>query len=438
MATESFTSGLTLTIPTKGTRNWAETIRTAISAISGHDHTGSGKGKQLTADAFADNTLTDSKFYLRSNNYLRARNAAATAFLDLLKADSSDNTLLNSAAILQLAIAGVTKLSLAATGLTPAAALDIGTSGNKFKDLYLSGDITVGGTVDGVDIASRDADLAAVEDLADKNAADIASLSGASGLVPSGTIVMTGRTTAPTGYLHCNGAAVSRSTYASLFSAIGTTYGAGDGASTFNVPDLRGRFALGKASSGTGSTLGQTGGALGHTHTGPSHQHTFSHSHTVPNHTHTVKKHYHGMGSGADLNITSSGSHTHTGVTDTGNSGYDGTIRVQTSDRAGGNKNDVSPDASSTAIVSITNAFDPAHQHVISAYAAAHPHPKTDFDGRIGVVTGGVNGNTDQSTTSSGTCTTSAISATVTEYEGTGDTGPNDPAYCVVNYMIKT
>lgn len=84
--------------------------------------------------------------------------------------------------------------------------------------------------------------------------------------VEAGTIVMTGRTTAPTGWLLCNGSAVSRSTYAGLFAAIGTAYGTGDGSTTFNVPDMRQRFPLGKANSGTGATLGGTGGAIDHTH----------------------------------------------------------------------------------------------------------------------------------------------------------------------------
>lgn len=51
--------------------------------------------------------------------------------------------------------------------------------------------------------------------------------------------------TAPTGFLKANGAAISRTTYANLFSAIGTTFGAGDGSTTFNVPDLRGEFTRG-------------------------------------------------------------------------------------------------------------------------------------------------------------------------------------------------
>lgn len=64
----------------------------------------------------------------------------------------------------------------------------------------------------------------------------------------------------------CDGAAVSRTTEAALFAVIGTAYGAGDGSTTFNVPDLRQRFPLGKAAAGTGSTLGGTGGAIDHVH----------------------------------------------------------------------------------------------------------------------------------------------------------------------------
>jgi microcystin-dependent protein len=57
-----------------------------------------------------------------------------------------------------------------------------------------------------------------------------------------GQVSFFGMTTAPAGWLKCNGALVSRATYASLFTAIGTTYGAGDGSTTFALPDLRGEF----------------------------------------------------------------------------------------------------------------------------------------------------------------------------------------------------
>lgn len=106
--------------------------------------------------------------------------------------------------------------------------------------------------------------------------------------VPTGSIVAYGGSAAPTGYLLCDGSPVSRVTYATLFGILGTAYGPGNGATTFNLPNLQQRFPLGKATSGTGATLGETGGTIDHVHTGPSHTHTVAgHTHTIT-HTHTV------------------------------------------------------------------------------------------------------------------------------------------------------
>jgi hypothetical protein len=63
--------------------------------------------------------------------------------------------------------------------------------------------------------------------------------------MPIGSIIHTAMPAAPTGFLKANGAVISRTTYASLFAAIGTTFGVGDGASTFGIPDLRGEFIRG-------------------------------------------------------------------------------------------------------------------------------------------------------------------------------------------------
>jgi len=68
---------------------------------------------------------------------------------------------------------------------------------------------------------------------------------------PAGVIIPFAGTSVPTGYLLCNGAAVSRTNYANLFAAIGTLYGAGDGSTTFNLPDARDRVLQG--ASGTRS-----------------------------------------------------------------------------------------------------------------------------------------------------------------------------------------
>lgn len=88
----------------------------------------------------------------------------------------------------------------------------------------------------------------------------------AEAIIPVGAVIPYAGATPPSGYLLCNGSAVSRSTYAALFTAIGTTWGAGDGSTTFNLPDLRGRAAIG-AGTGTGLSaraLAATGGAESH------------------------------------------------------------------------------------------------------------------------------------------------------------------------------
>lgn len=82
-------------------------------------------------------------------------------------------------------------------------------------------------------------------------------------IIPPGVYVPYGGSSAPTGWLLCDGSAVSRSTYAALFAAIGTAYGPGNGTTTFNVPDMRGRSPVG-AGAGTG------GGASGAAGTAPS------------------------------------------------------------------------------------------------------------------------------------------------------------------------
>ena len=89
-----------------------------------------------------------------------------------------------------------------------------------------------------------------------------------------------GRSTAiPAEWLLCNGQAVSRTTYAVLFDAIGTTYGVGDGSTTFNVPSFPGLFLRGVAAS-----PGSTGGQLNHTHTGPTHGHAVTQAATHSTH----------------------------------------------------------------------------------------------------------------------------------------------------------
>jgi microcystin-dependent protein len=142
--------------------------------------------------------------------------------------------------------------------------------------------------------------------------------------VPVGFIGPWSTDTAPTGWLLCDGRPVSRVTYRQLFKVIGSTYGVGDGVLTFNLPDLRGRFPLGKAATGTGSTLGATGGSLDHTH-----------------------------------EIAADGSHNHGGVT-TGDADHDHLIDNDQSTTAGGSSVEVMAGTGASAA-------EAGHQHVVFA-----------------------------------------------------------------------
>jgi len=152
-------------------------------------------------------------------------------------------------------------------------------------DLTLASGATVTGILDEDNFASDSATALATQQ---SIKAYIASQLTAS--VPAGVISPYAGASAPTGYLLCYGQAVSRTTYADLFSAISTTYGIGDGSSTFNLPDLRGRVVAGQDDMGgtsadrltnqtggiDGDTLGATGGSETHTLTLaqiPSHFH---------------------------------------------------------------------------------------------------------------------------------------------------------------------
>lgn len=119
-------------------------------------------------------------------------------------------------------------------------------------------------------------------------------------IVPAGTLIQTFSRTAPSGTLRCNGAAVSRTTFASLFSAIGILYGAGDGATTFNLPDTRGLFTR-DVDDGRGFDPGRVQGSvqasqnLWHAHSATAgeagwHYHPGSSIAAAGEHTHTAPR----------------------------------------------------------------------------------------------------------------------------------------------------
>lgn len=112
---------------------------------------------------------------------------------------------------------------------------------------------------------------------------------------PAGIVMPFAGSVAPQGYLLCDGSAVDRTTYATLFAVIGTTFGIGDGSTTFNLPDMSGRVALGESQT---HALGTTGGSEtvtlqttnlpAHAHTVPKHGHSHNITATTPKFVHSI------------------------------------------------------------------------------------------------------------------------------------------------------
>lgn len=149
---------------------------------------------------------------------------------------------------------------------------------------------------------------------------DAAPVWQAIGAEPAGKISMYGGSAAPTGWILCDGSAVSRTTFAALFAAIGTTYGVGDGSTTFNVPDFRGRVGVGLGTHADVDALSDNDGlAVGLRR--PKHKHSVS----DPGHTHTTTVTPNvGAGPGSSGTLSGMGS----GVT--GSSGTGVTVGPQT------------------------------------------------------------------------------------------------------------
>ena len=167
----------------------------------------------------------------------------------------------------------------------------------------------------------------------------------------AGVIQMFAGSTPPAGWLLCDGSAVSRTDYATLFAAIGTTWGVGDGSTTFNLPDLRGRAPIG-AGTGSGLTARTLGGTLG---------------------SEAVQSHTHGKGT---LSITSSGGHDHA---------------IQTK------WNTAKPGTSSGTIVNLNSSGSSSSSDSgsvsIASNTGAHTHPNSNFSGDTGSYGTGNAGN---------------------------------------------
>lgn len=266
----------------------------------------------------------------------------------------------------------------------------------------------------------------------------------------AGDVKMIAHATIDSGWLLCNGQAVSRTTYSALFARIGTTYGAGDGSSTFNVPNFVLRIPIG-VSAGT-VNLGTATGTWDHSHTVAAHTHTInnhqhslnshthtlaSHAHTVPEHTHPVPPHGHSCDHGwSNIQILGgSGAHTHTYGAKEGGSNGSGADRAQ--------------GASSTSGTNVSYATNTG--------SSTHSHPHSVFTGTVGAwdqAGTGISGDSwftsgasaAFSTAATGTLTTDGPNVNLTNEVGlttnnntTGtSTSTSNPPVLGINFVIKT
>lgn len=297
--------------------------------------------------------------------------------------------------------------------------------------------------------------------------------------IPPGVIEMYGAAAAPTGWLLCNGAAVSRTTYAALFAVISETYGVGDGSTTFNVPNFASKFPRGNTAGATGGsddainvshTHTFTGNAMGtHGHADTlafsgnlmgthGHGDNFTTANQSASHTHS---HTHGaiasgIQSASHTHTTTIGSHSHnvrtyseggTGsigaaggtITGAGGQTYTTTVEQQAYQRDEG-RNEVWPlftDSHNYGDKTSGNqSADHIHSTTIPAknsgtQSASHNHTIN------GAVTAASAGTPAGSITGAVTAASAGTPAGTNSTEGVSGVNANIPAYLGVNFIIK-
>lgn len=258
------------------------------------------------------------------------------------------------------------------------------------------------------------------------------------GPITVGLVTMFAGASSPAGWLLCDGSTVSRTSYAKLFSLIGTTYGAGDGSTTFNLPNLKGRVPVGRdTTQAEFDTIGESGGEKthklsvaempAHTHTQNSHFHGI----TDPGHNHSQNNHGHGVsdpGHNHSQNSHSHGQDAHTH----GPSSLSG-FQLYTTTAATRNQFTRSTTATAAYVINSTDINALGYGSTDSQSPNIQSTTASNVSNTTGV---GVNGTT---ASNNANFTGVSVGSTTATNNNTGGDGTHNnlQPYLVMNYIIK-
>jgi microcystin-dependent protein len=239
--------------------------------------------------------------------------------------------------------------------------------------------------------------------------------------LPVGSMAMFAGSIAPAGWLLCDGMAVSRTAYADLFALIGTTYGVGDNTTTFNLPNLRGRFPVGQSADAEFASLGATGGAKTVALTVqqmPSHAHDIQHTHPQTIHAHPQTVHSHTI------------NHDHTAFSTAAAGTHNHAIDLDEHDTATGHVHEGL--GAAAAAPGTGGATQPGKIGIVGPTGSEHSHSidVPNFSGTSGNSAAVNTGN-------SAATNTGAASNDNSGLMGNGQAHQNLPPYLTINFMIR-